>query len=308
MTDKNPRPKPVHSITPAPVRDDAAHKGQVGRVFVIAGSRGMSGAACLAGAGALRSGAGLVRVLTPASVQHIVATSDPCLMTVPAPETKAGLIDWKKSRALLEESFEWASAAAIGPGLGQDDDLGDLVRFTCDRFAGPLIVDADGLNNIAPDGPDVWTVRDGRPTIITPHPGEIARLRRSAKLKKLHGADDDIRTQIAHEYAARTGVTTVLKGRRTVVATTESVYINTTGNPGMATGGMGDVLTGVIASLIGQGLDAFDAACLGVYCHGLSADMCRKRIGPVGYLARDVAEILPAALAQTSTARMGFKP
>ena len=297
------------SIPPSlPQREDATHKGQVGRVVIIAGSRGMSGAACLAAAGALRGGAGLVRVLTPESVQPLVASSDPCLMSVPMPETKAGQFDPIKCGELLEDSFAWATVAAIGPGIGQHRSLEKFVCFALDKFTGPLVVDADGLNNLASAGEDVWKLRDGKPTVITPHPGEMARLRESAELATLNGQDDETRLCCAHEYAAKAKITVVLKGYRTVVAAPDQTYVNTTGNPGMATGGMGDVLTGLIAALLGQGLSAFDAACLGVYTHGLAGDLCAKSIGPIGFLARDVAEILPAALARVVNQSMGFKP
>jgi hydroxyethylthiazole kinase-like uncharacterized protein yjeF len=307
MVDAPPPPTPTSDVPTLPPRDDATHKGQVGRVAIIAGSRGMSGAACLSGLGALRGGAGLVRVLSPASVQPIVAASDPCLMTVPLPETENGHLKREKQAVLLEDSLRWATVLAVGPGIGQHDELAEVVRHVLDVFRGPLVIDADGLNNVAPAGPGVWSARRSRPTILTPHPGEMARLRKAAGLADLSGDDDQTRLRIAHEYACCAGVTVVLKGHRTVVATRDEAYVNTTGNPGMATGGMGDVLTGFIAALLGQGLGPFDAARLGVYCHGLAADLCAKRIGPVGYLARDVAEMLPAALARASGLRMGFK-
>jgi ADP-dependent NAD(P)H-hydrate dehydratase len=300
-------PTPTSDIPTLPPREDTTHKGEVGRVGIIAGSRGMSGAACLSGLGALRGGAGLVRVLTPISVQPIVAASDPCLMTVPLPETAEGHIQSQKHPGVLEDSLEWATVIAVGPGLGQRGELAELVRHILETFHGPLVIDADGLNNVAPAGPDVWSSRKNRPTVLTPHPGELGRLRKSAGLEDVRGDDDETRLRIAHEYACQAGITLVLKGHRTVVCTREQAYVNTTGNPGMATGGMGDVLTGLIAALLGQGLGPYDAARLGVYCHGLAADLCAKRIGPVGYLAREVAEMLPPALAQASGSRMGFK-
>jgi ADP-dependent NAD(P)H-hydrate dehydratase len=308
MKTKRTIPTPTSTPPALPPRNDATHKGQVGRVLIIAGSRGMSGAACLSAAGALRGGAGLVRVLTPESVQPLVAASDPCLMSVPMPETKAGQFDGKKCGELLEESFAWATVTAIGPGLGQHKTLGEFVRSTLEKFPGPVVLDADGLNNLAPSGSDAWKIRRGKPTVITPHPGEMARLRASAKLDELNQQDDESRLRIAHEYAALANLTVVLKGYRTVVAAPDQTYVNTTGNPGMATGGMGDVLTGLIAALLGQGLSAFDAACLGVHVHGLAGDLCAKNIGPIGFLARDVAETLPAALARLVSQPMGFKP
>jgi NAD(P)H-hydrate epimerase len=281
------------------------HKGQAGRVAIIAGSRGMSGAAVLCGLGALRGGAGLVRVYCPQSIQPIVAASEPCLMTVPLPEDAAGRIASGPAGSKLD--LDWPTAVALGPGLGQAAELAQFVRYVLRSFAGPLVVDADGLNNLAPEGADIWKARGSRATVITPHPGEMARLRKGAGLPELVGDSDETRRRIAHEYACLAGITVVLKGHRTVVCTPEQVYINTTGNPGMATGGMGDVLTGLIAALLAQGMSAFDAARLAVYVHGLAADRCAKQIAPIGYLARDVADALPPALHEASRPRMGFK-
>jgi NAD(P)H-hydrate epimerase len=290
-----------------PPRPDATHKGQVGHVAIIAGSRGMSGAACLSALGALRGGAGLVRVLTPASVQPIVAASNPCLMSAPLPETDTGQIAREAWPLIRDDTLGWADVVAIGPGLGQSADGTGLVSQVLNDYRGPAVVDADGLNNLAGAGVAAWSRRKNRPTVLTPHPGELNRLLRGAGLDELSGADDDTRLARAHAYARATQTTVVLKGHRTVVCTPDEAYVNTTGNPGMATGGMGDVLTGFIAALLGQGSSAFDAARLGVYCHGLAADLCAKNIGPIGYLARDVAEMLPAALAHAASSRIGFK-
>jgi hydroxyethylthiazole kinase-like uncharacterized protein yjeF len=307
MRNANSPPPPTSDIPRLPPREETTHKGLVGRIAIIAGSRGMSGAACLSALGALRGGAGLVRVLTPSSVQPIVAASDPCLMTTPLPETEEGYIKRERRPDVLDTALGWATVVAVGPGLGQHDGLAGTLLHVLKAFAGPLVIDADGLNNLAPGGPGVWSSREDRPTVLTPHPGELARLRKSAGLAHASGDDDETRLRITHEYACRAGVTVVLKGHRTVVCTPKEAYVNTTGNPGMATGGMGDVLTGLIGALLGQGLGAFDAARLAVYCHGLAGDLCAQRIGPVGYLARDVAEMLPAALAQASGTKIGFK-
>ncbi len=300
-------PTPTTEAPGLPRRAETTHKTQVGRVAIIAGSRGMSGAACLAGLGALRGGAGLVRVLTPASVQPIVAAGDPCLMTVPLPETDAGQIAREAWPLIAQGWLGWTDVVALGPGLGQGDGVVEVIRNVLPAFEGPLVVDADGLNNIAGAGPEVWSARKSRLTVLTPHPGELNRLLSGAGLNKLTADGDDARLAAAHAYARASQATIVLKGHRTVVCTPTQAYVNTTGNPGMATGGMGDVLTGFIAALLGQGLSAFDAARLGVHCHGLAADQCAKQIGPVGYLARDVAEALPTALAQASKPSMGFK-
>ena len=299
-------PEPTSDVPALPERAETTHKAQVGRIAIIAGSRGMSGAACLSALGALRGGAGLVRVLTPASAQPIVAASDPCLMTVPLPETADGLVNPVALSAAAQESMVWADVLAIGPGLGQVSDLGHAIVVLLKTFQGPIVIDADGLNAIAGFGLAAWADRRERPTILTPHPGEMARLRNGAGLNDVRGNDDQTRLQIAFEYAQPVGVTVLLKGHRTVVCNADQAYINTTGNPGMATGGMGDVLTGLIAALLGQGLSGFDAACLAAYCHGHAADLCARQIGPVGYLSRDVAKLLPAALAQENTI-LGFR-
>ena len=303
----NELPEVTNALPALPPRDDATHKGQVGRVAIIAGSQGMSGAACLSGLGALRSGAGLVRVLTPASVQPIVAASEPCLMTVGLPETADGRISAREAIGIVEESLGWADVVALGPGLGQDDELPGLISAVLSSFDGIVVLDADGLNNAATLGSQVWETRGKRATVVTPHPGEMARLRQAIGLEPLNEQDDESRLRCAHEFAAATGVTAVLKGHRSVVCTAKSAYVNTTGNPGMASGGMGDVLTGIIAALAGQGLNAFDAARLGVYVHGLAADLCAKQIAPVGYLAREVADMVPIALAQATQGPIGYR-
>jgi NAD(P)H-hydrate epimerase len=297
-------PRVVEDVPEFPARPVAMHKGAAGKVAIIAGSRGMSGAAILAGLGALRGGAGLVRVYCPESVQSIVAASEPCFMTVPLPEDDAGRIAGGDVAAMLD--VKWPTVVAVGPGLGVTAELGKLVADVLHAFPGPVVVDADGLNNLAARGPQPGIARATRATIITPHPGEMARLRQGAGLPPLTGDDDETRVRIAHEYACFSQCVVVLKGQRTVVCTPSDAYINTTGNPGMATGGMGDVLTGLLTALLGQGLSAFDAARLGVYCHGLAADFCHKEIGPVGYLAREVADLLPAALTHAARPRVGF--
>lgn len=288
-----------------PPRPAAMHKGQAGRVAIVAGSRGMSGAAGLAALGALRAGAGLVRVLTPASTQPIIAASEPCAITVPLDEDRAGRVSSAATRTILE-SRDWTDALAIGPGLGQSGEVAGVVSTLLAKFECPVVIDADGLNALA-NVSTWWKARQGRATIVTPHPGEMARLREGAGLRKLSDDGEEARLANAVEFARKTGTTVVLKGHRTVVATHEAAYVNTTGNPGMASGGMGDVLTGLLAALLGQGLTAFDAARLGVYCHGAAADQLAQRIGPFGYLAREVADALPPILAESARPRVGFK-
>ncbi|MBU0641197.1 MAG: NAD(P)H-hydrate dehydratase [Planctomycetes bacterium] len=300
-----PPPTLVTDLPRLAPRAECTHKGETGRVAIIAGSRGMSGAACLAALGALRGGAGLVRVLAPASVQPIVASSEPCAMTVPLSEDERGRIASSATPTILE-SLAWADVVALGPGLGLSGEVTGVVSTVLTKFAGPVVLDADGLNSIS-GVRDWWKSRAGRVTVVTPHPGEMARLRQGAGLPETRGQSDAARREVAVEFARLTGVTVVLKGYATVVATPVVIYINTTGNPGMATGGMGDVLTGLVAALLGQGLAAFDAARLGVYCHGAAADRLEQQIGPRGYLAREVADAVPQALAQASRPPLGFK-
>jgi ADP-dependent NAD(P)H-hydrate dehydratase len=304
-------PQAIAEIPYLATRPPGMHKGQAGKVAIIAGSRGMSGAAVLCGLGALRGGAGLVRVCTAETVQPIVATSEPCLMTTALPENEEHQIDGR--RALNAFDLTWPDVLAVGPGLGQSAGVAAFVRLLLESLKTPLVIDADALNNIAHSQAEWWTGRQGQPTIITPHLGEMARLRKGAGLPELAGEDDDTRLRIAHEYACLSGAVVVLKGFRTVVCTADRAYFNASGNPGMATGGMGDVLTGLIAALLGQGLHAgqdigaFEAACLGVYVHGAAAEIVARQIGAFGYLAREVADAIPAALARASRGPMGFK-
>lgn len=305
MTKRKEPPTPISDVPQLPPRPDTTHKAEVGRIAIVAGSRGMSGAACLSALGALRGGAGLVRVCCVQSIQSIEAASEPCLMTLALAEDAEGRI-CPEAIPLLLDSLKWADVTAIGPGLGQSDGVAEVVSAVLAGFDGPLVIDADGLNTIAPL-PQWWSKRQRRPTVITPHPGEMARLRSGAGLDPASEQTDQARLATAFEFARLSGTTVVLKGHRSVVCTPDEAYVNTSGNPGMATGGMGDVLTGLIGALLGQGLSAFDAARLAVYCHGAAADQCAQQIAPVGYLAREVADALPGALARASQPRVGFK-
>jgi ADP-dependent NAD(P)H-hydrate dehydratase len=272
-------------------RDRGGHKGRYGTVLVIAGGRGMAGAAGLCGASALRSGAGLVRVATSAEAQPVVASFEPCYMTYPLPNGENGLIDFAAARPVLPGLIEPASVVAIGPGLGQSDGIRSLVRYLIAETDRPLLIDADGLNALAGQ---TELLRDlKRPVVITPHPGEFARL--SGKDVATVQAD---RVQSAAELASMSEhLVVVLKGAGTVVTDGRRYFVNTTGNPGMATGGSGDVLTGVIAALIAQKLPAFEAAQLGVFVHGLAGDIARDDHGEIGMIAGDIVDTLPDAFA-----------
>ncbi len=279
---------PVCEVPRLPRRAFDSHKGTFGTVQVVAGSRGMAGAAVLVGRAALRAGAGLVRVACPATVQDVVSAGNPCYTT-------AGIrqhADGSFGDGAAEELVELARAAdvvAVGPGLGQVEGVAAFVRSVVGGLPEiPVVLDADGLNAVAP-------FREGfpgraEPLILTPHPGEFARLLGVPVQEVI-----EKREFLAVGFAAKAGVVLLLKGANTLVTDGKRLYRNTTGNPGMATGGSGDVLTGVIAALVGQGLGAFDAAALGAWVHGQAGDIAATHLGQTALIATDIIEHLPAA-------------
>jgi hydroxyethylthiazole kinase-like uncharacterized protein yjeF len=274
-----------------------SHKGTYGHPLVIAGSRGKSGAAILAARGALRTGAGLVTAAIPESIAAIVAGGQPELMTEPLPDREGhfaapGTIE--KLKALIKGM----TALIAGPGIGVSEDTQRLVAWLVSEGAQagrPLLLDADALNVVAEAGPPMLKAAQG-PVVLTPHPGEMARLLGSSTT--VVNAD---RIGAARRLADLSGAAVLLKGARSVIATPEgATFVNSSGNAGMATAGMGDVLSGIVGALLGQGLAAGDALALGVYVHGLAADRLAERLGAVGYLAGDLAAELPAAFAWLS--------
>ena len=281
-----------------PPRPPDAHKGAAGRVFIVAGSAGMSGAAALCTMGALRVGAGLVTLGLPKSLHHPMVEKLTEAMFRVLPETKDGSLG---IQALLEivSTAERMDAVAVGPGLSQHPQTKTLIQQLLPKVAKPLVLDADGLNALAED---LGLLRKlPLPIILTPHPGEMARLIRLS-VDEVQGD----RERIAVEFGKKYRVVLVLKGHATVVASYDgTVYINDTGNPGMASGGCGDVLTGMIAGLLGQRLSLFDAARLGVYLHGLAGDMSAKERGEIGLLASDLADRIPLAIRQYQQAVRG---
>jgi NAD(P)H-hydrate epimerase len=279
-----------------PRRRDA-HKGDFGRVGVIAGSLGMSGAACMTAMAAFRAGAGLVTLAVPRSVQPIVASQMFCVMTRGFAETP------RKTFALaaLDEALEFCDAMnimAVGPGIGREDETRRFARALYEKIAKPVVFDADALDALAEDKTVLNRFPAGRPTVLTPHPGEMARLA-GMSIEEVERDRRGAAARFAKEHSA----TLVLKGAGTIVAEGEKIYVNTTGNPGMATGGTGDVLTGVIAALMGQGFSAWDAARLGVYIHGLAGDIAAKEKGETSMIATDVLEALPAAFKKYTARR-----
>lgn len=280
----------VRTLLPARAQD--AHKGDYGRVVVVAGSRGKAGAARLAGTGALRSGAGLVTVATPGSCVDAIAAVPEC-MTAGLPETDEGTVRGAAAGVVLGLG---ADVVALGPGLGVGPERRALVRALVDGLRQPLVLDADALNVLA-DDPGILAVRRGRTTIVTPHPGEMARLTGTTT------ADVQAnRIDVAQRFADEQGVHVVLKGAGTVIAAPGgTIRVNTTGNPGMATGGSGDVLTGVVAAWLAQVHDVEAATTLAVYLHGLAGDLAAARIGETALAAGDLADSLGAAVRELTT-------
>jgi ADP-dependent NAD(P)H-hydrate dehydratase / NAD(P)H-hydrate epimerase len=269
-------------------RPPRAHKGTFGHVLVLAGSPGRAGAAVMAGVAALRTGAGLVTVATPAPVLPIVAGARAELMTEALPWGEAGL-----EPKALEQAIDLArarDAVVLGPGLGQGAGTRDFVRAFVRRCPVPLVVDADGLNALADTPLD--GLRGGLQGVLTPHPGEMARL--------LSGSTAGVqrhRLESVRALAARTGAVAVLKGQHTLVAEPDgTTSVNPTGNAGMATGGTGDVLAGMVAALLARGLTGAQAARVGVFVHGLAGDLAVARLGQEGMLAGDVIQTIPAAI------------
>jgi NAD(P)H-hydrate epimerase len=278
------------AVPKLPPRPADAHKGLFGRVLVVAGSRGMSGAAVLCATGALRGGAGLVQVAVPGEVLPIVAGGNPCYMTAAFPQDLRGRFAAAAIDELIALATSWADVVAIGPGLGQSEATPALLSGMLDRVEQTLVIDADGLNALARLPAETWRGHRAK-VILTPHPGEFSRLADKPA--------DEVRTRradLAAEYAAEQSVTLVLKGNGTLVTDGRRMYRNTTGNPGMATGGTGDVLTGLIAALVGQRLQPFEAAVLGVWAHGRSGDLAAAQLGQTALIATDLLAHLPAAL------------
>jgi NAD(P)H-hydrate epimerase len=283
----------MREIVPARAAD--SHKGDFGRVLVIAGSLGRSGAAHLSAIGALRSGAGLVTIATPRSCLPIVAAMGAEYMTEPLEETASGTVDYGALDRILE--FK-ADVIAVGPGLGQAPGTAAFVHGLVERAGVPLVLDADALNAFVGD-PERLIGRDGVDMVITPHPGEMARLLNTS----IEAVQHD-RLRHATEFAARHRVHVVLKGHRTIIAGPDNrAFVNLTGNSGMATGGTGDLLTGMIAAWFAQLLDAEAACKLAVYLHGAAGDLAEADEGDVALVAGDLAARLGDAVMELTARR-----
>ncbi|MCX5674011.1 MAG: NAD(P)H-hydrate dehydratase [Planctomycetota bacterium] len=274
-------------IPKPPVRPADAHKGTAGLVLIVAGSRGMAGAAALTGLAALRAGAGLVRIATPDRVLDTVAGLAPCCTTSPLPDDGAHLA--REAAQVVLKLAEGQHAIAMGPGLGQTDGVAGVVQAVLAHAAIPVVLDADGLNVLGRHAHIAFKAARA-PIIITPHPGEAARL--------LGVTTQEVQAdrEAAAARLAALGAVAVLKGRGTVVTDGNRLYVNTTGNPGMATGGAGDVLTGMLAALVAGGMKPFEAAVLAAWAHGRAGDLAAQRRGILGLTALDILDCVPQAL------------
>ncbi len=277
----------VRSIIPT--RADDAHKGSCGRVLVVAGSVGLTGAAAMASTAALRSGAGLVTLALPESLNDLMEVKVTEVMTYPLPETSSRSLSYKALDKIMNLADK-SSVLALGPGLSTAEDTVKLVQELVQRINLPLVIDADGLNAFA--GRRDLLKRIKAPLVLTPHPGELSRIIEIDISEIL--AD---RIEIGRNTAEELSATLVLKVPRTITATPEGkAFINPTGNSGMATGGTGDVLTGIIAGLIAQGVNPTSAAIAGVYIHGLAGDLAACEKGKLGMIAGDLLEKVPEAI------------
>jgi NAD(P)H-hydrate epimerase len=277
----------VTGIPKPPVRPVDAHKGTAGLVLVVAGSRGMAGAAALVGNGALRGGAGLVRIATPDVVLDTVAAMAPCCTLAPLPDDGTSL-----TREAADGVLRLAKdrhALAMGPGLGQTDGVAGVVTAVLARAVVPIVLDADGLNVLGRHAAVVLKTANV-PVIVTPHPGEAARLL-GQTIKQVQGD-----REAAAAALAAMGAVAVLKGHGTIVCDGRRLYVNQTGNPGMATAGSGDVMTGLLAALVASGMEPFDAAVLAVWAHGRAGDLAAERLGILGMTALDILDCVPQAL------------
>jgi len=293
MTDPRPKKRPPRRRAPKqaplpqlPDRPIDAHKGHFGLALLVGGSRGMAGAMGLAGMAALRGGAGLVRLAVPDVCLDTIAGFEPSYMTAALASDPAGRIALA-ARQRIVELAEAATVVACGPGMGRSLGLDVLVGWLYASLSKPMVVDADGLNALTAR-PEVLA-RPGGPRILTPHPGEFARLLGTGRVPP------EKRDAEAVRLAKRCGVVLVLKGHQTLITDGDRRAVNTTGNPGMATGGSGDVLTGLIAALACQGLAPFDAARLGAYLHGLAGDLAAEELGQESLMASDLVRFLPEA-------------
>ncbi|MCR4889093.1 MAG: NAD(P)H-hydrate dehydratase, partial [Ruminococcus sp.] len=271
-----------------PMRERDAHKGTFGSVLIIAGSSSMRGAAAFAAIGALRTGTGLVRVASVEKCLDTVASLAPEATYIEMEADDYGNMLFDSSRDILLDAMKKSDAVVIGPGMGVTNDTKEILRLVVQNAEIPVIIDADGINCIAEDIEILVNKRSE--VILTPHPGEMSRL-----LKCETKMINDNRVTVAEKYAEKYGITLVLKGAGTLISDSKRTASNHTGNPGMSRGGSGDILAGMIGSIAAQGYTPFDAACAGVYMHGLAGDAAAGKFGQEAMLPRDILGCIPDA-------------
>ncbi|MBI3813767.1 MAG: NAD(P)H-hydrate dehydratase [Nitrospinae bacterium] len=283
-----------------PKRRPDTHKGTYGHLIVVAGSKGKGGAAAMASISALRAGAGLVTLALPECLNTSFETRIPEVMTLPLPDTKDGTIDKSASKILLK-FLEGKSAVLIGPGITTNPSTSSFVKKIIKEIGCPLLIDADGLNIVA-DEIEILKKR-ASPVIVTPHPGEMARMLNTTS-KEIQAN----RIESGRKLAVKYRLYVILKGARTVIAAPDGdVYINPTGNPGMATAGTGDVLSGIIAGFLCQGLSAKDSSILGVYLHGMAGDIAADKLSQTALIAGDLLKYFPEAVKKIEKQRPEFR-
>jgi len=267
-------------------RQADAHKGTAGHLMILAGSPGKTGAAAMASISAMKTGAGLVTLGVPASLNPVLESQVLEVMTEPLAETRDSMLA-EASFDNIMQLLEGKACLVIGPGLGMSGETGNLIKQLLLNAGIPVVIDADGINHLS--GSTDLLKQTNIPVILTPHPGEMAKLTGDS-IRKIQKD----RTESARKFAMEFGVHLVLKGTKTVIAHPDgSVFINPSGNPAMASGGMGDVLTGIIGGLVTQGYSPEYASIAGVFIHGASADSIMKKTGPIGILASEVLNAIP---------------
>lgn len=274
-----------------PKRNKYSHKGSYGRVGVIAGSKGMTGANYLSTMAALKTGSGLVYSIVPESILDIMSIKLIEAIVIPLKDEEGYFS--KDSIDSIKDKLNNFNTIIIGPGIGHKENIKNFVEYIIENFKNPILIDADGLNNISEN---LEILNKNNNIVITPHPGEFSKLTGNS-IEEI----ENNRIKYAVEFSKKYNIVTVLKGHETIVTDGEEIYINETGNPGMATAGSGDVLSGIIGSFISQGIEIFDAAVLGVYVHGLAGDIAKEILGEYSIIARDILEKIPEAIKLITT-------
>lgn len=276
-----------------PKREPDCYKNTFGHVLVIGGSRNMMGAVHLAASGALKMGAGLVSAAIPKSIQGSLASSLPEMITYPVPENEQGTLGLVSGKDILE-NLENKKVIVFGPGMGKNSEIGAFLKWLLEKTNIPFVIDADGLNALSTELDILKDVQS--PVVLTPHPGEMARL--------LNVSTQEIqenRIDLAHLLAVDYGVWVVLKGYKTIIATPQGeIFVNPTGSPALATAGTGDILAGMIGAMIGQINNITDAICSAVYLHGLAGEIVSYEIGDISSKARDILKAIPKAIKEVA--------